>query len=82
MAGVDHVGIGSDYNGTKKVPLGLEDVSTYPSLFAELLRQGWSEEELEKLAGKNLLRVMRAVEEVKESMASTPPSEKQWIDGS
>lgn len=47
-----------------RVPTDLEDVSKYPNLFAELLRQGWSEKDLEKLAGKNMLRVMRRVEQV------------------
>lgn len=47
-----------------RMPSGLEDVSTYPNLFVELLKLGWTTEELEKLAGKNLLRVMKRVEEV------------------
>ena len=47
-----------------RVPIGLEDVSKYPDLFVELFRLGWTEEELEKLAGGNLLRVMRSVEKV------------------
>lgn len=59
--GYDHVGIGSDFFGGS-VPEGLEDTSTFPSLIAELIRRGWSEENLEKLAGGNTLRVLRAVE--------------------
>ncbi|WP_439496778.1 dipeptidase [Bosea sp. (in: a-proteobacteria)] len=59
--GHDHIGIGSDFFGGA-VPEGLEDNSVYPSLIAELIRRGWSEQNLEKLAGGNLLRVMRAVE--------------------
>ena len=59
VAGVEHVGIGSDYDGITSVPAGLEDVSTFPALFAELSRRGWSEDELRMLAGENLLRVMR-----------------------
>jgi membrane dipeptidase len=62
VAGVDHVGIGGDYDGIDTVPVGLEDVSTYPALFAELSRRGWSEDDLRKLAGENLLRVMREAE--------------------
>ncbi len=62
VAGVDHVGIGSDYDGIATVPVGLEDVSTFPALFAELSRRGWTEDELRKLAGENLLRVMREAE--------------------
>ena len=64
VAGVDHVGIGSDYDGIGQVPRGLEDVSTYPALFAELSRRGWSEPDLRKLAGENVLRVMREAEAV------------------
>jgi membrane dipeptidase len=59
--GHDHVGIGSDFFGGAVVQ-GLEDTSTFPSLIAELIRRGWSEADLEKLAGGNMLRVMQAVE--------------------
>ena len=62
MAGIDHVGIGSDFDGITSTPVGLEDVSTYPSLFAELAGRGWSEADLRKLAGENLLRVWREAE--------------------
>lgn len=62
VAGVDHVGIGSDFDGISRGPIGLEDVSTFPSLFAELSRRGWTESDLRKLAGENMLRVMREVE--------------------
>ena len=59
VAGVDHVGIGSDFDGITDTPVGLEDVSTFPALFAELSRRGWSEEDLAKLAGGNVLRACR-----------------------
>ncbi len=62
VAGPDHVGIGSDFDGSEYEPVGLEDVSTFPRLFAELIRRGWSDEDLRKLAGGNLLRAMRAAE--------------------
>jgi len=62
VAGVEHVGIGSDFDGISSVPAGLEDVSTFPALFAELSRRGWTEGELHLLAGENLLRVMREAE--------------------
>jgi len=62
LAGIDHVGIGSDFDGIDSTPVGLEDVSTYPVLFAELSRRGWSEEDLSKLAGENLLRAWRQAE--------------------
>jgi len=64
VAGVDHVGIGADFDGITEVPLGLEDVSTYPALFAELSRRGWSEGDLRKLAGENILRAWSEAEEV------------------
>jgi membrane dipeptidase len=64
LAGIDHVGIGSDFDGIELVPEGLEDVSTFPALFTELARRGWSEEDLTKLAGQNVLRVMRGAEVV------------------
>lgn len=64
VAGVDHVGIGSDYDGVDCLPDGMEGVDGYPLLFAELIRRGWSDADLAKLAGGNLLRVLRAVEQV------------------
>jgi membrane dipeptidase len=62
VAGIDHVGIGGDFDGITSVVQGLEDVSTYPALLEELSRRGWSEDELRKLAGENALRVMRESE--------------------
>jgi membrane dipeptidase len=64
VAGPDHVGIGGDFDGVETVPVGLEDVSKYPALTAELLRRGWSEADVRKALGGNVLRVMRRVEEV------------------
>lgn len=64
VAGIDHVGIGGDFDGISSTPVGLEDVSTYPALFAELVRRGWKDDELRKLAGENLLRVLRESEAV------------------
>ena len=62
VAGIDHVGIGSDFDGITSTPMGLEDVSTYPALLAELSRRGWSEGEMSKVAGENLLRAWREAE--------------------
>ncbi|MBI4420638.1 MAG: membrane dipeptidase, partial [Gemmatimonadetes bacterium] len=76
VAGIDHLGIGSDYYdpGGPSMAAGLEDISTFPVLFAELLRRGYSEEDLKKIAGQNLLRAMRAVERVaRELQASEKP---------
>src|SRR3954471_10713274 len=64
VAGVDHVGIGSDFDGITEVVQGLEDVSTFPALFAELARRGWSDADLRKLAGENFLRVFAQAEAV------------------
>lgn len=58
VAGVDHVGIGGDFDGTEDLPDGLADVSCYPALVAELLERGWSERDCARLAGGNVLRVM------------------------
>src|SRR5256886_5404934 len=62
VAGVDAVGLGSDFDGITEVPVGLEDVSKFPDLIAELLRRGWSEQDVKKVAGLNALRVLRAAE--------------------
>jgi membrane dipeptidase len=64
VAGIDHVGIGSDFDGITSVPVGLEGVDTYPALLAELLHRGWTDEEIGKLAGYNVLRVLRQAEQV------------------
>jgi membrane dipeptidase len=75
VAGVDHVGIGADFDGNDSWPVGLEDVSTYPNLFAELVRRGWSDADLVKLAGGNVLRALRQAEAVaKRLQTQRPPS--------
>ena len=68
VAGVDHVGIGSDFDGITEVVQGLEDVSTFPALFAELARRGWSDNDLRKLAGENFLRVFAQAEAVSKKL--------------
>jgi membrane dipeptidase len=64
IAGVDHVGIGSDFDGISETVVGLEDVSKFPALFAELARRGWTDADLMKLANGNILRVLKQVEAV------------------
>jgi membrane dipeptidase len=64
VAGVDHVGIGSDYDGIPETPQGLDDVSAFPALFAELARRGWSVADMQKLAGENVLRALSRAEAV------------------
>jgi membrane dipeptidase len=76
IAGYDHVGIGGDLDGIpyEEAPAGMNSVSGYPLLFAELIRRGWSDENLAKLAGGNVLRVMRQAEAVSASMKNVPPA--------
>jgi membrane dipeptidase len=75
VAGVDHIGIGADYDGNSDWPAGLEDVSRYPYLFAELIRRGWSDADLKKVAGGNVLRALRAAEATARRLqAARPPS--------
>lgn len=64
VAGIDHLGVGGDYDGVPGLPIGLEDVSTYPKVFAALRDLGWSDEDLAKVAGGNVLRVLRDAEAV------------------
>ena len=66
VASIENVGIGSDFDGITETPVGLEDVSTFPALFAELIQRGWSDEDLAKLAGGNVIRAFRAAEAVAE----------------
>jgi membrane dipeptidase len=84
VAGVDHVGIGSDFDGITDLVVGLEDVSKFPDLFAELSRRGWADADLRKLAGENLLRVLKQAETVSARLKKErPPSTKtiQQLDG-
>jgi membrane dipeptidase len=74
VAGIDHIGIGSDFDGIDEVVEGLEDVSKYPSLTAELLRRGYSDGDVKKILGLNILRVMRQNEKVAASLKDEPPS--------
>jgi membrane dipeptidase len=74
-AGADHVGIGGDFDGIDVAVDGLGDVSTYPALFTELARRGWTQAELEGLASRNMMRVMRAAEAYAASRKNDPPLE-------
>ncbi|HEY0942094.1 MAG TPA: dipeptidase [Steroidobacter sp.] len=71
VAGVKHIGLGGDYDGNSDWPVGLEDVSTYPLLFAELIRRGWSDEDLTLLAGENVLRALAKAEEVSRQLSKS-----------
>jgi membrane dipeptidase len=80
VAGVDHVGIGSDFDGITENVVGLEDVSTFPTIFAELARRGWSDADLAKLASGNVLRVLKQAEEVSARLKKTRPPSNATIE--
>jgi membrane dipeptidase len=80
VAGIDHVAIGSDFWGGEDMPVGLEDVSRFPYLFAELIRQGWSDPDLRKLAGENTLRVIRVAEATARRIQATRPPSTATIE--
>lgn len=71
VAGIDHIGIGGDFDGSEHMPTGLGDVSTYPALFDELRRRGWTEPDLNKLGWKNALRVLEANDDRYEAFLAT-----------
>ena len=74
VAGYDHVGLGGDYDGLPALPVGMEGVESYPPLLLELMKRGWTDENIAKLAGGNILRVMAQAEKVAASMAAEPPA--------
>jgi membrane dipeptidase len=80
VAGADHVGLGGDFDGNDSWPEGLEDVSGYPRLFAELVRRGWTDEDLGKLASGNALRVMRQAEEVARRLRAARPASTATLE--
>lgn len=71
VAGIDHIGLGGDFDGISSVVVGLEDVSTYPALTAELLKRGYKDDDIKKILGLNVLRVMRQVEKVAAGLQKT-----------
>ena len=80
VAGVDHVGLGGDFDGNDSWPEGLEDVSSYPRVFAELIKRGWSDGDLRKLARGNLLRVMRSAEATARRLQAARPASLATIE--
>ena len=74
VAGIDHVGLGGDFDGVGSLPDGVDGVDAYPRILAALMANGWSAADIRKLAGENVLRVMRAVEAVVESQGEARPS--------
>jgi membrane dipeptidase len=75
IAGIDHIGVGGDYDGMPDGPTGMEDVSGYPGLFAELARRGYSKADLEKIASRNMMRVLKSVEAFAAAHAKDQPIE-------
>jgi membrane dipeptidase len=71
VAGIDHVGLGSDFDGVERTPVGMEDVSCFPNLTAELLRRGYSERDVKKVLGENFLRVLAEAERFARSQAGS-----------
>ena len=80
VAGVDHVGIGADYDGITETPDGLPDVASYPVIFAELIRRGWSDADLSRLAGQNLLRAFHQAEAVARQLQQTEQPSTSTIE--
>jgi membrane dipeptidase len=80
VAGIDHIGIGSDFDGAPTMPDGLEDVSRYPALFEELASRSYGDEDLSKIAGQNVLRVMREVEHTAARLRAERPPSKATIE--
>lgn len=74
VAGIDHVGLGGDFDGIESTPLGVDGVDAYPAILAALQAAGWTEADIRKIAGENMLRVMRQVEAVAASMADERPA--------
>ncbi len=81
VAGIDHIGIGGDFDGITDVVAGLEDVSKYPNLFAELLRRGYDDQDVQKIAGRNVLRVMKSAEDVAQRLQKARGPSKATIAG-
>jgi len=75
VAGIDHIGLGGDYDGMLSGPAGMEDVSGYPALFTELARRGYTQEELEKIASRNMMRVLKEAEAYAAAHRADPPIE-------
>jgi membrane dipeptidase len=81
VAGADHVGLGSDFDGIGDAPVGLDAVDKYPALLQELMRRGWTDSDIAKLAGENVLRVMGAAERIAVSLAAARPASNAEFHG-
>ena len=79
VAGIDHIGLGGDYDGMDTGPVGMEDVAGYPALFVELARRGYSQADLEKISSRNMMRVLRAAEAYAAAHRGDPPIETRVV---
>lgn len=79
VAGIDHIGVGGDYDGMESAPVGMDDVSGYPALFTELARRGYSQADLEKISSRNIIRALRGAESTAARMKDQPPGEARFI---
>tara|TARA_Y100000758_G_C16063980_1_gene425579 strand:- start:2505 stop:2936 length:432 start_codon:yes stop_codon:yes gene_type:complete len=79
VIGIEHIGIGSDFDGVPSVPKGLEDVSQYPMLTAELLHRNYADEDIIKILGGNILRVMRQVEKIAQELQANQGSSQALL---
>jgi membrane dipeptidase len=80
IAGIDHIGLGGDFDGITSVPLGLEDTSKYPALIAELLKRGYTDQDIKKILSGNVLRVMREAEKVSKRLQAERGPSKTTIE--
>jgi membrane dipeptidase len=80
VAGIDHIGIGSDFDGAPTMPEGLEDVSCYPALLDELASRGYGRDDIMKIAGRNVLRVTREVERTGARLRAERPPSKATLE--
>jgi len=79
VAGIDHIGVGADFDGMPGGPVGMEDVAGYPALFIELARRGYSQADLEKISSRNMMRVLRAAEAYAAAHRNDPPIETRVV---
>ncbi len=80
VAGIDHVGLGSDFDGIPDAPVGLEGVDKFPALLIELMRRGWSDEDIAKLAGENILRALAGAESVSAHLRATTRASEATLE--
>ena len=80
VAGVDHIGLGGDFDGTPTLPLGVDGVDAYPAILAELARRGWSDQDLRKVAGENVLRAMHGAEAAAARLQAQRPASEATLE--